>query len=444
MILGFLKLYQLDIMLVLSGVCLITTLFAFISRTLSNARKRALLLMLTSSVVLLMSDRLAYLYRGDPSLLGFWTVRISNFLVFFLTLAILYGFNMYLINVHVEDIGFTDPPKRLIVAKVLLIVGMILIIISQFTGLYYTFDVTNTYQRAPAFIVCYAVPITVILIQLSLIIHNRSLFRRSMLGSLLTFTILPLVASIAQVFAYGLSLTNITLPLTCILLYIFALNDLNEQAERARILEIEYLKAEEREARMMFEQTATALANAIDAKDAYTRGHSTRVAQYVRTIARIAGKDEEFCEEVYYAGLLHDVGKIGIPDSIINKEGKLTDEEFAVIKTHPAQGDRILEGITQSPYLHIGARHHHERYDGHGYPDGLADENIPEIARIIAVADAYDAMTSKRSYRATMAQGAVREQVERGLGTQFDPTYGSIMLQMIDDDPEYLLRERDD
>ena len=193
----------------------------------------------------------------------------------------------------------------------------------------------------------------------------------------------------------------------------------------------------------MFEQTASALANAIDEKDAYTQGHSNRVATYARLIAERAGKSETSCEEVYYAGLLHDVGKIGIPDTIINKTDRLTDEESEIMKTHPARGDRILASIGESPYLREGARHHHERYDGQGYPDGLAGEEIPDVARIIAVADAYDAMSSKRSYRDTMPQAQVREQIADGLGTQFDPQYGRIMLDLIDADTTYQMREPD-
>ena len=320
--------------------------------------------------------------------------------------------------------NYSEPPKRLVAARIVLIVGMILVIISQFTGLYYTFDESNTYQRAPGFIVCYMVPIVTLFLQLSVFITNRKDIRSTALFPLLIFIAFPLIASFVQVFTYGVSLINLTLPLVAVLLYLFALDDLNAEAERARRLEIEYLKAEELEMRMMFEQTAIALSSAIDAKDTYTKGHSTRVANYARRIAELAGKDEEFCEEVYYAGLLHDVGKIGIPDAIINKNGRLTDEEFEIIKTHPEVGGRILESITQSPFLRIGSRHHHERYDERGYPDRLAGDRIPELARIIAVADAYDAMTSNRSYRSVMPQKKVREQIERGFGTQFDPKFG--------------------
>ena len=141
-------------------------------------------------------------------------------------------------------------------------------------------------------------------------------------------------------------------------------------------------------------------------------------------------------------GLLHDVGKIGVSDAVINKPGKLTDEEFDQIKTHPVMGERILKKIREMPKLSIGARWHHERYDGSGYPDGLAGENILEEARIIAVADAYDAMTSHRSYRDVLPQEIVRGEIEKGKGTQFEPVFADIMLQMMDEDPEYTMREK--
>ncbi len=140
-------------------------------------------------------------------------------------------------------------------------------------------------------------------------------------------------------------------------------------------------------------------------------------------------------------GLLHDVGKIGVPDAVINKPGRLTDEEFAQIKAHPAIGDRILKSVEEMPKLSIGARWHHERYDGKGYPDGLKGDEILEEARIIAVADAYDAMTSHRSYRDILPQEIVRGELVKGKGTQFDPTFADIMIQMIDEDKEYLMHE---
>ena len=182
------------------------------------------------------------------------------------------------------------------------------------------------------------------------------------------------------------------------------------------------------------------LAEAIDAKDTYTHGHSSRVAEYAREIARRAGYSEPVQNEIYMMGLLHDVGKIGVPDAVINKPGRLDDDEFAQIKTHPEKGAKILGSL---PELVTGARWHHERFDGSGYPDGLKRLDIPEEARIIAVADAYDAMTSNRSYRRGMEQSKVREQIEKGKGTQFDPRFADIMIAMIDEDKDYDMRETD-
>lgn len=189
-------------------------------------------------------------------------------------------------------------------------------------------------------------------------------------------------------------------------------------------------------------QIVKALSGAIDAKDTYTNGHSTRVADYSRKIAKHAGFSAKQQDDIYMMGLLHDVGKIGIPGVIINKPGKLTDEEFEKIKTHPALGEGILKNITEFPQLAVGARWHHERYDGKGYPDGIAGEDIPTEARIIAVADAYDAMSSRRSYRDVLAQNVVREEMAKGRGTQFDPDFADIMLAMIDGDTDYQMREK--
>ncbi|MDO4537646.1 MAG: HD domain-containing protein [Coriobacteriales bacterium] len=184
-----------------------------------------------------------------------------------------------------------------------------------------------------------------------------------------------------------------------------------------------------------------ALAAAIDAKDTYTNGHSGRVADYAREISRRAGYTQAQQDEIYVMGLLHDVGKIGISDAVINKPGKLTDEEFEIIKTHPTIGSQILSTSKELEHIAAGARWHHERYGGGGYPDGISGEEIPEEARIIAVADAYDAMTSTRSYRDVMPQDKVRSEIEKGLGTQFDPVFGRIMLEMIDEDEGYEMHE---
>lgn len=186
------------------------------------------------------------------------------------------------------------------------------------------------------------------------------------------------------------------------------------------------------------------LAKTIDAKDKYTRGHSVRVANYSREIARRMGKSERDQEKIYRAALLHDVGKIRIPDDIINKPGKLTEEEYAFIKLHPVSGYHILKSFTKDQMIATGAKFHHERYDGKGYPNGLVGENTPEHARIIGVADAYDAMASNRSYRKALPQEVIRDELLAGKGTQFAPRIVEVMMKMMDEDKEYRMRQSDD
>ena len=222
------------------------------------------------------------------------------------------------------------------------------------------------------------------------------------------------------------------------------LNKLQTDLKReAKKLSASYIDEHKKYERLSLQVVQT-LAGAVDAKDKYTRGHSTRVAEYSREIARSAGLSEKDQDKIYMMGLLHDVGKIGVPDSVINKPTKLTPEEYDIIKTHPGVGYEILKNITEMPQLAIAARWHHERYDGKGYPDGLSGTDIPEEVRIITVADAYDAMSSRRSYHDVFAQEYIRDELTNGMGTQFDPKFAQIMLDMIDEDTEYSMREDPD
>ena len=195
-----------------------------------------------------------------------------------------------------------------------------------------------------------------------------------------------------------------------------------------------------RENKNLFLQVVSALVAAIDTKDVYTRGHSSRVAKYSKMIAKRLGYSEATQDEIYMMGILHDVGKIGIPITVLNKKGALTDEEYEQIKGHSVMGAAILQKIEDNPKFALGAKHHHERYDGTGYPDGLKGDKIPEEARIIAVADAYDAMSSDRSYRNHLPQDEIKKEITNGKGIQFDPTFADIMLSIIEEDKDYRLK----
>jgi putative two-component system response regulator len=192
------------------------------------------------------------------------------------------------------------------------------------------------------------------------------------------------------------------------------------------------LKGErQRMSRLTF-QLLSALASTIDAKDEYTRGHSNRVSLYSFAIAREAGcLDRKELETLVHAALLHDVGKIGISDAILRKPGKLSEDEFKVIKDHPAIGWNILKNVSMLPGISWVARWHHERYDGSGYPDGISGEAIPQMVRIVSIADSYDAMTSDRSYRKALSEDRAIMELKAGKGRQFDPYLADVAIDLI-------------
>ena len=360
-------------------------------------------------------------------------VRVSNGLVFFLQLFITHIVTEYLRVMLREDGGLEHDSRMLRTAEAVFGAGTLFIVINQFTGIYYTIGSDNLYSRSPGFVLAYVFPLLIVILQEATIFKYRDRLDSKVAGLMMAGIAVPTLISIVQIFTYGLSLTSISTVVIVIIFYAFALRDLIGAVETARRKELESYKEAERREAAMFEQTAESLANAIDAKDRYTRGHSNRVASISKMIAGRAGFNKEECRLIYYAALLHDVGKIGVPDDIIHKEGKLTDEEFEHIKQHPVLGYQILSSIRQSPQLSVGAHYHHERYDGKGYPEGLKGEEIPDMARIIAVADAYDAMTSTRSYRKELSEEKTKDELRKGMGTQFDPRYAQIMLDIMEE-----------
>ena len=178
-------------------------------------------------------------------------------------------------------------------------------------------------------------------------------------------------------------------------------------------------------------ESIQAIARTIDAKDEYTNGHSIRVGYYSRIIAENMGMGSDEVDNIYYIALLHDIGKIAIPDSILNKPGRLTDDEFAVMKSHTTRGAAILKGISTIPQIIEGAKSHHEKYDGSGYPEGISGENIPFVARIICCADCFDAMASKRVYKEPFSLDVIIGEFKRCSGTQFDPKISKVVVDLI-------------
>ncbi|MBQ6163477.1 MAG: HD domain-containing protein, partial [Clostridia bacterium] len=182
----------------------------------------------------------------------------------------------------------------------------------------------------------------------------------------------------------------------------------------------------------MGNETILAIAKTVDAKDVLTSKHSQRVSEYSVLIAKKIGFSEDERENLRKAALLHDIGKIGIPESILNKPERLTDREYAIMKTHVTSGADILKDFTLIEHVVEGAKYHHERFDGNGYPDGLKGKNIPLYGRIIAIADAFDAMTANRVYRKRLDFAEVLRELKNGRGSQFDPELLDVFLEVID------------
>ncbi len=384
------------------------------------------------AVLLLGFDRQAYIYSGHADQTGYVMVRLSNFMVFFMTSAVVWGFNLYLTDWLRNEGNMEVLPIRLKLVQTISTLGMFLAVVSAFTGLYYYFDENNKYHRGGGFLIAYIIPVLCPIIQYTVIQQYRKKFSRLIYISMVLYIFVPIVCGIIQIFTYGLSLVNMAMVLVSIFMYIFAYLDINNEVVRVHELELEGLHEAQKSMERLFEQTTTAFVTAVEKKDEFFEGHSVKVAEYARKIAELCGKNEEDCEKAYYAGLLHDVGLIGIPDSVIKNETDPDKWNREILRRKPVIGREILSSITEYSYLSDGAYYSHERYDGKGYPEGLKEEEIPEIARIIAVADDYVTMTSRKRYRDARPDFAAREVFVEESGGKYDPQFANCMVRIID------------
>lgn len=340
--------------------------------------------------------------------------------------------------------------KWLYFNRIFYILCLLSLVINLFTGIIFSFDEGGSYIHGPLYLLVYAVPYYYIVFSVGIVFYHYKMFEIKQRISIITLFMVGMAGAVAQILFFpNVLLSHFSMSvglLTCMFTmetpdYQLLMKTMGELEDLRQHLQEEVERQTERSERISLQALKT-LAVTIDAKDKYTNGHSVRVAEYAREIMRRSGGTEREQEEIYYIGLLHDIGKIGVPDEIINKDSGLTDEEYEVIKTHPVIGADILKNISMDiPGIEVGARWHHERYAGGGYPDGLRGDQIPREARIIGVADAYDAMTSKRSYREILPQKVVRSEFVDKSGIQFDPAYAKLMVQMIDEDTEYRMRE---
>ena len=420
-------------MLALSAACFTFALLLFVTGFLEPKRKKILIAMEFTATFLLFFFRLAYIYSGVEGKTAYVMVRVSNFCVFFDTALIVFVFNMYLINLINGSQKITVIPGRLKFVGIAAVVEMAMVILNVFTGLYYSFDENNCYYRGPGFLVCYIIPVLCPIIQYTVIRQYLKKVGKLVYTSLVLYIFVPIAAGILQIFLYGLSIVNMAMVLVSISLYIFTYLDINETVVRAHKIEMGQLQEESKNMKRMFGRMATSFVSAVENKSIYSKGHSVRVASFARRIAELSGMDEDEIDKVYFAALLHDVGMVGMPDSTMDID-ESTEEGKEILRQKQAIGNEILSNITEYPYLKDGAYYRNEHYDGSGSPEGLKGDKIPDIARIIAVSDAFDTMSSKSSVRDGLPYQTVREEFIKGSGTLFDPEYAKFMINIMDTD----------
>lgn len=362
--------------------------------------------------------------------------QILNGVYFFsgAVVAILYLY--YIVSVAFKDVD-KKVRKRIYMANVIVLgIFGITLFINNWVGFYYYFNDESVYSHGPVYILVNLATIIYVVESLAIMVIRRKMFNiRQMISTILFYTSFFLSFALQITLFGNVLLSDLGVALGALIVffsietpdYIKLMSTLNELNELKASLEIQVenrtheLDEEKKSYEELTLETLSSLASVIDAKDHYTNGHSFRVAAYSKGIAEQLGLSYQECEQIYFAGLIHDVGKIGINEAILTKPGKLDEKEYAIIKSHSVLGGDILKGIREFPVFEQVARSHHERYDGSGYPDKLAGESIPFHARIVAVADTFDAMTSDRSYRKALEDEVAIKELIDYKGSQFDP-----------------------
>ena len=335
---------------------------------------------------------------------------------------------------------------------------LVLLILNGFLGFFFNFD-NGSYTHGDAYLFVNLVAVLFVIEGFVLVITGSKHFKLSQRISTFMFVFIFFASFLLQIFVFpnillsdfgtalGLLISFFSLETPDYAKMMSTLDELNELkgsleiqvANRTRELDDEKEAYEE-----LTLETLSSLARVIDAKDHYTNGHSFRVAAYAKGMAKRLGFSFNDTEQLYFAGLAHDVGKIGISEAIISKPGKLTDEEFEIIKSHPALGGNILKGIKQFKVFEQVARSHHERFDGNGYPDKLKGEEIPYEARIVTICDTFDAMTSDRSYRKALTDEKALQELRDCSGTQFDPDLVKVFIDLYNTFPDSIRNHIDE
>lgn len=424
-------------------ICLILLAYQFLYRKKKDSAGKWFAGMILSNIYLIIGDAADWVLSGVPG-------KLSGAVLFALAVCLYFAATGLLVYTCFGWVLSCIEQKRKLPSywmKIGITLTTIQILIAVTMPIHKISFINeyNQYERSNLYFLAQLFPYLLYVMTIVILVIYRKSFDNKEYAYLACFVLLPLVAELIQTLTYYIATLSlaVTLSLIVTLMFIQGRRDRENEQKIQKAAEDEKQKLEELQTfqENFSDQLIDVICRTVESRDDYARGHSLRVAQYTREIMARLGGDELAQKEAYYVGILHDAGKIRVPKEIINKKGKLTEDEYEQIKLHTVAGYQILREIVAIPKLAEGAKWHHERYDGTGYPNGLAGEDIPLIARIIAVADAYDAMTSNRSHHQAMPQSVVRDEIQKGMGTQFDPEIARIMLEMMDEDMQYELRQ---
>ncbi len=386
---------------------------------------------------------------------------VFNSLYFLSTIVVSLLFFYYTASFALKDT--TKKTRKIFYIVNLCALGLyvVALIVNFFNGWYFNFDYTKEipYQHGWFFLPITLFSLVFVFESLVIFIVKRKQFNtRQIICISIFFAFFFLAYGLQLVFFQNILLSDFGCAIGSLVVFfsietpdyaklMITLNELNELKASLEIqvaTRTEELKNEKASYEELTLETLTSLADLIDAKDHYTNGHSFRVAAYAKGMAETLGLPLMETEQIYLAGLIHDVGKVAISETILTKPGKLNDKEFSIIQSHSSIGGDILRGIKEFPIFQQVARSHHERFDGYGYPDRLAGEDIPYFARIITICDCFDAMTSDRSYRKALSDEVAIAELKRCSGTQFDPKLVEAFLRLYDSFDDSIRNHIDD
>ena len=450
--------YNISFSIAALAIAVILLLIVILNYSTSNIVNKRYKYLLISAIVMIALNIVTVVTNDNAAYIPELFNMALNGLYFFSGAVVAVFFLYYCISISLRESKPSHKKAIYIVSVTVLGLYLISLIVNNWTGFYFHYE-NNVYTGGPAYIFVNAVSLLYIFYAIGMLIVKRKMFNINQLICTALFFLSFIVSFVLQLTVFKTTLLSDFGCALGILIVFFSIETpdyvkltktLDELNELKASLEIQVanrtleLDNEKKSYEELTLETLSSLARMIDAKDHYTVGHSFRVASYAKALAQELGKSYQECEQIYFAGLIHDVGKIGINESILTKPGKLTDEEYETIKAHSTLGGDILKGNKKFPIFEQVARSHHERYDGRGYPDKLKGEGIPFEARIVSVCDSFDAMTSDRSYRKALSDKVAIKELIDNKGTQFDPELVDAFLRVIDKYPDSIKNHVDE